>query len=283
MLCLLSARGFTQTPRDSSQVADTLHLVDTLQPPDTLPVQSDRPILIVNLNNKVYHPDGILGKPSFHAQISYASVTGTRKRPVGDIQRFTFGLDLVATSRLTLLSSIRATVQDSTKYEVAGGVRLYPVDPLTESRRKNPDGPIGGFSLTGLVGNRFVSNGGSSSKVVADGILAVPVSTHLTLSAGYRYYQEIELLDVQKGYGSVSIYPRNYSADSAYVNPDGPVGNLALRVSGGGSKNGIFGECQAILPFSGDMTFTMMIRGERVPGPPYRRSAIAGFFLSYYP
>ncbi len=134
-----------------------------------------------------------------------------------------------------------------------------------------------------MIGSRFASQGGSKSNTIADGIITVPVSSHLTLSAGYRYYQQIELLDVQKGYGSVSIYPTSYSSDSAYVNPDGPVGNLAMKVSGGGSKNGVFGECQAILPFTGDMTFTLLIRGERVPGPPYRRSAIAGFLLSYYP
>ena len=282
IVCLLSSNVFGQSP-DTVRVADTLHLVDTLQPPDSQPVQDNQEVIIVNLGDRVYHPDGILGKPSFNAQFTYASVTGDLKRPVGDIQRLTFGLDLVAASRLTLLSSVRVVVQDSTRYEVNGGIRLYVVNPLAERRTKNPDGPVGGVSLTVVAGARFSSSGNTTSKMVADGILTVPVSTWVTISGGYRYYEEIERFDVQKGFGSISVYPTGYSRDSAYVNPDGSVGNLAFKLSGGGSVNGIFGEIQLLMPFSGNMTVATIIRGERVPGPPYRRSAIAGFRLSYYP
>ncbi len=256
------------------------------QPPESdtaqieLPVEDPRVYLLIDERRP--HPDGFVGQVAFNSAFRYVSISGDPSRSVNDLQHYRLGLDLVADSRVTLLSSFKAVDQDTTYYELMGGLRVYTRDPANRTRSHNPDGPVGGPVLTAMAGTRFSSDSNGNSAVIADIRLMLPVSRRLTIGAGYRYYETLTATDVDEAFGSISYYTGPYLKDSAYANPDGPVGNLALRLSGGGSAEGAFGELSLIFPISGNLSLVATGRGERVEFP-YQRSVVAGAGFRFYP
>ncbi|MCK4574273.1 MAG: hypothetical protein KAU36_07865 [candidate division Zixibacteria bacterium] len=252
-----------------------------VKPDDAVPPADEAKVyLLVDEQNP--HPDGFLGQVAFDGSFNYASISTDPTRSTDDIQRYHFGLNVVAASRLVLMTSFTAVKQDTAFYEFEGGFRFYTKDPANRAIGHNPDGPIGGPVLTVMAGTRYSGSSEPKNTAIADFCLSLPISRQLTIWGGYRYYETLTETDVDQGFGCISYYTRPYVKDSAYANPDGPVGNLALKLSGGGSSEGVFGQLALIFPISGTMSLVAVGRGERVEFP-YQRSITAGAAFRIYP
>ncbi|UCD64551.1 MAG: hypothetical protein JSW34_03705 [Candidatus Zixiibacteriota bacterium] len=228
------------------------------------------------------HPDGAVGTVSFHGLLQYGRVNKGAGVSGPHIQKYDFGLNWVVDHRVSLNASFMTIDEDTLRYESTVGLRLFSRHPSRADGVKNPDGPAFGPVLTLGVGIRHPSLAVETSRMLADLGLAVPLSRYLTVSAGYRYFEEIEEVDVAQVLGGVNIYLSRYSADSAYTNPDGPAGQLAVSLAGGGSKNGFFGDLTLLFPINNNLTWKLNIRGERIESP-YRRTAFGGVGFSFYP
>ena len=254
-----------------------------LVPVSTVKAQNDTATVVYFTGTTVRrHPDGPVGSVSFNGFFQYASVTKPPMVPTDDIQRFQGGLNWVADDHVNLMTRFLATREDSTRYELNGGIKVYLGNPVTSDKPTNPDGAVGipSFSLWG--GIRYNDLSIEDPKFVGDFELIVPVSTRLSVLAGYRYFEEISEPDVQQAWGGINFFVDRYYADSAYANPDGPVGNVAIGLTGGGSSEGVFGDLTLSFPISNNVTWKLNIRGERVEFP-YRRVAIVGAGVSLYP
>ncbi|MEW6412697.1 MAG: hypothetical protein AB1483_09525 [Candidatus Zixiibacteriota bacterium] len=228
------------------------------------------------------HPDGAVGAASFHGSLQYQFVTKPPNVPVVDIQKFNASLGWVAHPSVNFMGSFRGISEDSSRYGLAFGLRLYTVNPERKDKAHNPDGPVGGPVLTASGGIRYSDLAVEDAKTVGDFTLLVPVSRRLSILAGMRLFEAIEQADVQQAYGGFNFYLSPYNADSAYTNPDGQVGNAAFHLSGGGSENGVFGDLTMFFPISNKLTWHITLRGERVELP-YRRVVAIGGGFSLYP
>lgn len=228
-----------------------------------------------------WHPDGSVGNLSFHTMLQYASVDKDKGVPVTDIQKYDFSLNWVVVPKITFLTNYNIIKEDSFRYDISAGLKYYLNNPLSKNHRQNPDGSIGGLSVSLLGGLRYTSSATDVSKFVGDVIVTLPVSLTMSFQGGYRYFEQIEEADVQQGYLSLFFYFSPYKPDSAFVNPDGLVGNLALQVTGGGSSNGVFGQLMFIFPLNNNLSLKTSFRGERVDSP-YKQSFFGGLGFSYY-
>ncbi|UCG61208.1 MAG: hypothetical protein JSV52_12925 [Candidatus Zixiibacteriota bacterium] len=228
------------------------------------------------------HPDGAVGSATFHGLFQYQLVTKPEGVPTVDIQKYHAELGWVADDYVTLMARFLTVDEDSLRYELNGGLRIYTRNPVTGSGRRNADGLVGAPVVTLGAGIRYNDFAIKETRMVGDISLLLPVSEQLSLLTGYRAYEAIEEVDVVTAYGGVNLYLLGYSADSSYTNPDGPVGYVAFHLTGGGSSNGIFGDLTLQLPINDNLTWKINIRGERVKFP-YRRVAIAGAAFSFYP
>ena len=229
-----------------------------------------------------YHPDGTVGSVSFHGLMQYGLVNAYPKELEMDFQRYEGELGWVVDDYVNLTARFQTVDQDSLRYELSGGLKIYLTNPSSTERDKNADGPVGSPVISLAAGIRYPDLSISDTRSVGDAAILVPLSQRLTVLAGYRYFEEIEQFDVAQAYGGFNIYLSPYSSDSAYVNPDGPTGKLALKLLGGGSSKGVFGDLMLLFPISDKLTWRLNVRGERTDSP-YRRSAIAGAGFSYYP
>ncbi len=227
------------------------------------------------------HPDGVVGQISLHGQAHYASVSKDPGFRALDAQTYRLGLHTVVSSRITLETEYEALKLDSVRHSLSGGFKYYLKNPLQKNTFCNPDGQIGGVVLNLAVGARFSDSPGSATRMVGDFNVTLPVSARLSLAAGYRYYEAIEVNDVVQGYGRLAIFFSDYPPDSAYVNPDGPVGYPVLSLSGGGSSNGFFGEIALKFPLDGKISLKSVFSAERVASP-YQLSLSAGVGVSVY-
>lgn len=228
------------------------------------------------------HPDGTVGQVSLHGYADYASVSTKPGHFAPDAQIYALGLDLVAGARIALQTEYELFKQDSVRHCLRGGIKFYLKDPLQEGAPRNPDGQIGGVVLSLGVGGRFSDSPSGATKRLVDISTALPVSMRLSLAAGYRYYEEIEINDAMQAYGGVTVYFSEYSADSAYVNPDGSIGHPILNLSGGGSPKGVFSRISIIFPIQREVSLTATLAVERIKSP-YRLALTAGVGLSVYP
>jgi len=173
------------------------------------------------------------------------------------------------------------TKQDSTVYEISGGFKFYLKNPLSPLNTVNPDGPIGGTVISTLIGARYTDHSDDTTRLIVDFDLTVPLSKRLTLGAGYRYYEKIQPRDVKQVYGNINIYFADYIAGAFYENPDGPAGNPVVKLTGGGSEKGVFGESAILFPIKPTTTLKLVFRFERADDPS-RRSLVAGAGFAYY-
>lgn len=228
------------------------------------------------------HPDGAVGSVAFHGSFQYAFVTKPANQPVVDIEKFQGGFNWVVADQANLMARFLTVKEDSVRYELGAGLRLYLGNPVATSRRANPDGAVGVPAVSVWGGIRYNELSIKEPKTVADFEIMMPLSRRLSLAAGLRVFEAIEEADVQQAYGSISFYQGRYNVDSAYTNPDGPVNNVVFHLSGGGSANGFFGDLTLLFPISNNLTWKLNIRGERVEYP-YRRTAMLGAGFSIYP
>lgn len=229
-----------------------------------------------------HHPDGLVGQISLHGYACYASVSKKPTYSALDAQTYVLGLNLVASPQITLETRWEAFKQDSVRHTLWGGLKHYLKYPMKESLRCNPDGRIGGIVLGLMAGARFSDSPAGATNAMGDISITVPVSTRLSLAAGYRYYEKIEVNDVVQGFSRLTLYFSEYPPDSVYVSPDGPVGYLVMSLSGGGSAKGVFGQISFIFPLDRKMSLKAVFTAERIKSP-YQLSLAVGVGVSIYP
>jgi len=200
-----------------------------------------------------YHPEGRVGQIAINGYFEYASNSTDDDRYILDAKKLAGGLDFIPTGRLTLKTRFMLTKQDSTVYEISGGFKFYLKNPLSPLNTVNPDGPIGGTVISTLIGARYT----------------------------YRYYEKIQPRDVKQVYGNINIYFADYIAGAFYENPDGPAGNPVVKLTGGGSEKGVFGESAILFPIKPTTTLKLVFRFARADDPS-RRSLVAGVGFAYY-
>lgn len=228
------------------------------------------------------HPDGAVGSATFHGMGQYQQVTKPDGVRSVDIQKYHAELGWVAGDYVNFMTSFLIVNEDSLRYELNGGVKIYSRNPVTSNRKKNADGVVGAPVISMGAGLRYADFAITDTKFVGDFSILLPASEKFSFLAGYRHYDELEEADVVQGYGGINFYLTGYNSDSAYANPDGPSGMMAFHLKGGASSNGVFGDLTLLLPINDNLTWKIAIRGERVPEP-YRRVAILGAGFSFYP
>ncbi len=210
----------------------------------------------------VCHPDGRLGQFSLNGQFSYASVSADNGTALKDIQQYVAGIGLVPHDHLSLSTSFEARQQDSTIYELWSDLKIYLKNPLT-AVAANADGPTGIPVLHLTGGARYSASPDAATRGLAKAAMIFPVSTILTLTGGYHFYEAIEASDITRTFGSVTLYTNRYPAGKQYLNPDGPPGFLAIKLSGGGSSRGYFGKAEFILPLQQVTTLKLLLGAEQ--------------------
>jgi hypothetical protein len=227
------------------------------------------------------HPDGLIGRFSLHGRFSYASVSVDDDAVVNDVLRYSVGLGWVLHRRFSLHSDFEARRQDSTRFELSGGIRLYSKDPLA-APVANADGPVGGPVLRLSGGARYSGSSSGAVRAVGEAGVLVPVSTKLSLAAGWRFYEAIETSDITRVFGSVSLYFSRYFRGGRYLNPDGPPGYLATRILAGGSSRGYNGRLEFILPLEQTTSLKVLLGAERNELL-NRKTLKAGIGVALYP
>jgi len=227
------------------------------------------------------HPDGAVGRLAFHGSAVYSTRYSDTWRGGQDFQLYNAGIDLVAHSRLTLRTTYRLTDRAVRRHEIVGGVRLYLKDPAHNRTTVNPDGPVSGLVIDLDGGMKSIDNNGFTSSGRADFGLTMPITPHVSVAAGYHWYEEEETDNALSGWARVTWYPAVYRADSAWANPDGPGGQLVVRLTGGGSSNGGTGMAEILVPLTARATLTSALRIEQITEPS-RTTFSAGIGASYY-
>ncbi len=244
-------------------------------------------------------PDGAIGKPGLQIWGYRTDITldATDARGV-DGAEFSSGqarIMLPLSQRVTVFAEYRAENRLNILHQSRVGIRFRASQPqeaesdletntLTTNTLAaiNPDGPLGHpyFTLSGGFG-LYESQTDARFGIVAFEV-TYPWTTHFTLSAGAEFNADTSLTIVNKFFGSLSLYTSRYLASEPYANPDGPVGYLNFRISGGGSGEGVFGQLDILFPMNDQMTIGAFVRGERVAFP-YERSAVLGARFQLYP
>jgi hypothetical protein len=224
-------------------------------------------------------PDGLLGKPMVVVGAGYSSSSGSEKTS-GDFHSYWARCRIPMQDRTCLHFSWNLRTRDSNRYEFTGGLKFYSADPL--SGPVNPDGRIMRPVVIVDGGFRFYDNDTKNGYWLGDASLQLPASHHLTITGGYRFYEEEEPLELIDYYGRVNVYFASYSESSRFSNPDGPPGYLALGLTGGGSSAGHMGEARVLLPLNRSTTVAVVGWGEWFDDPS-QKALSAGFELSVYP
>lgn len=233
--------------------------------------------ILVNLGpipNPPLHPDGALGRPSAAAGIEYNSVYRDGCRGGVDYQKYYAEFGLVPVSRVALHARYAFTDLDPARHLLLGGFSLYIVNPVPTERTVNADGPIWGPVLTLLGGARIPDHADSGTRALGDIRLVLPISSRLTVGGGYRWREEDTWNDPITGYGLVGVYLADYPADSAWANPDGPVGMPAFRLLAGAATDTWGVDLQLLAPLQIGLTLVVALGMERLIDP--RRTVYVG-------
>lgn len=227
------------------------------------------------------HPDGRIGRPSLSAFYTYFTVEKDPGLPVADIQEFGLSFVLVAGPQVAVVVEGNGETDDSSEYSALGGLKLYFASPTRSTGTRNPDGRIGRPIVTILGGARTVAGIDGDQVLLGMGELTVPVASTVTLGAGYRYDDDLRPGDVRAYFASVTLYSSVSSVDSLYVNPDGPVGSIVAKLTGGGSENGWYGRLETVFSLKPSLSLAAGLTGEWADEP-YRRRLGAGIRFNLY-
>jgi hypothetical protein len=237
---------------------------------------------IISSAQVVNLPDGTLGKPNGSLFAQYAAMSTGTKIGIADQKSVGLELRLPAMRRLTLAASYFVRKGDSVYHNFRVEVKFYSGNPAREAGKGNPDGAVRSPIFSVAYGGEFPDQDPPANRYKANFQALVPISTHFSLGAGGNYYQDKITRRADKVYGVFNIFPRAYSADDLYLNPDGVEGVPSLAISGGGSEKGFFGQLDISIPLNPGTTLVFYTRGERYPRP-YLRTAIFGCRVSIYP
>ncbi|RKX29592.1 MAG: hypothetical protein DRP47_01300 [Candidatus Zixiibacteriota bacterium] len=228
------------------------------------------------------HPDGQIKRLSIRTADLYSSSgTGGTVAAI-DFQTFSVMTGFVATSQLTICNRFEIRDRDSLRYNWMIGGRLYLRNPDRYRQRSNPDGPIGGLVCDVHAGIRFFGNPDAQRLKVGDFSLSYPASSHLTCGIGYRLYEQKDSLDAIGTYGILNLYYAQYPSGYTWDNPDGPIGNLALRLKGGGSSQGFMTQAEFIFPLKSTLTLSVLLCYEQFTEKVRWATSIGGA-IAWYP
>jgi len=227
------------------------------------------------------HPDGVVGMLNAGAQFLYSSRYSDTWNGGHDFQQYCFGLGAVATSRLSLHVRFRMLDQSPRRYQTTAEVRYFTADPTIHRTFVNPDGPIGAPVISIKGGAVYYDQSGPDAEALFETAIDWPVSPHLTVGAGYRHYDIRPNSDPLGAYVRFGLYTRPYVTDSAWVNPDGPVGTPVISLLGGGSSQGLAAEGKVLVPLTVRQTLWVVGRLESATDPD-RTTYTAGIGASYY-
>jgi len=234
-------------------------------------------------------PDGALGKPGLQLWGYRTNITLDASDPRGaDGAEFSSGRAAVlipVSRRVTLFARYQAENRLNILHQAQVGFKFRIFQPDTGVKPLgglNPDGPVGYpyFSISGGF-RLYESRGDTRFGIVGVGV-TYPLSRTLTISAGAEFNTDTSTTIVNRFFGSLSVYTSHYLPAEPYTNPDGPVGYLNFRLSGGGSGEGLFGQLDILFPLNDQVTIGGFVRNERVAFP-YERSASLGARFQLYP
>ncbi len=228
-----------------------------------------------------YHPDGVVGMINAHAQFLYSSRYSDTWNGGHDFQQYCFGLGAVAAPRLSLHVRFRMLDQSPRRYQTTGEIRYFTSNPMTHRTVVNPDGPIGAPVISIKGGAVYYDHSGPDAAALFEAAVDLPVSPHLTIGAGYRHYDTRPDTDPLGVFARLGLYTKPYVADSAWVNPDGPVGTPVISLLGGGSSAGLAVEGKVLVPLTVRQTFWLHGRMDSAKEPD-RTTYTAGIGASYY-
>ncbi|MFC1475062.1 hypothetical protein ACFLQG_00305 [Candidatus Zixiibacteriota bacterium] len=237
----------------------------------------------INAQNEVtYHPDGILGSLSFHANFKYYSVSKDPQYSFVDVEQFAAKLNWVSNSRMSVSAQAIVIKEDSTHYRFGGGIKYYLKNPINSYQNKNHDGTIG-FPIISIDG--FISKSSENteeSKLLGIAKLIFPLSKTITFSGGYQYYDELNAFNLRDKFLSIKYYFSYSNPTQMYLNPDGPIGNLVMELSGGASSKGEYGDLSLLFPLNPTLTLFSEMTYEQTEFQ-NKKSYGIGLGFSYYP
>ena len=230
----------------------------------------------------VYHPDGIIGRPSFSVSVTYSSAYSDRWSGGRDLQCYHGTFTLTPHPRITLGAVYRLQDNQRFRHEVIGGLRLYTRSPEPSGPPANADGPLLSPVLNASAGQRFYENNRTADAAVAEFSAILPLTRHITIEGGYRYHERIENDDALSAFGRTTLYFVTYEPDSLWFNPDGPVGQPLARLTVGGSGSGYVIAPELLAPLQSRLTVALLTRFESLEDPE-RTVWTAGLGLKWYP
>lgn len=230
----------------------------------------------------VYHPDGVIGRPSFSVSATYSSAYSDRWSGGRDLQCYHGAFTFTPHPRITLSAAYRLRDNQQFRHEVIARLRLYTRSPKPSDPPANADGPLLSPVLSAFAGQRFYENSGTANAAVAELSASIPLTRHLTIEGGYRYHERIENDDALSTFGRTTLYMAAYEPDSMWINPDGPVGQPVARLTVGGSGNGYVIAPELLAPLQSRLTVVLLTRFEWLENPE-RTVWTGGFGLNWYP
>lgn len=226
------------------------------------------------------NPDGKIGRPIFGLAGDYASATGEAGYYVQDFQNIYGSLSMPISPGATGSMFGQWHRQDSVRYSFGLQSRLYLFEPI-DRLKANPDGPLGQPVVELEFGIRTSSDPDQEPKAIGALNLLFPYSEKLTFHAGYRYYQSIQVQDVETFSVGLTYFSGPAVVDSFSVNPDGAIGYPTFTLRGGGSEYGIFSELTVGSPLNRRLSFYFRARAEFVENP-YSHNLLAGAGLTWF-
>lgn len=230
----------------------------------------------------VYHPDGVIGRPSFSVSVTYSSAYSDSWSGGRDLQLYHGTFTLTPHPRIALSAVYRLQDNQRFRHEVIAGLRLYTRSPEPSDFPANADGPLLAPVLNASAGQRFYENGVTADAAVAEFSAILPLTRDITIEGGYRYHERIENDDALSAFGRTTLYFATYEPDSLWINPDGPVGQPVVRLTVGGSENGYIIAPELFAPLQSRLTVVLLTRFEWLEDPE-RTVWTGGLGLRWYP
>lgn len=229
-----------------------------------------------------YHPDGFVGKPNLLVAVSYGSVKKAPGEPVVDQQQYRFDISLIPFNYLTLIGDLTAFKEDTVRYKIAVGGRIYLSDPINSTRGKNPDGVIGRPVIEGTYGFYYSGiNEDEKSGYFGFGS-RIPIANYLTGFLGFYSYDSLPKFETNELYAGIRIFLKTYQLSQPYRNPDVAVNGVGVEIKGSQSDYGSSGEITCFVGVSRNSSITFSVAAQFLD-PPYDRQLIGGIGIALYP
>jgi len=231
---------------------------------------------------KIYHPDGRVGYAGGWVDLRYEIPDNGTIFEVNSRGRVEVGLKYPISRRFTFLAQYGAEKGDSLFHSYSLGWKYYFGNTVRDNMPVNPDGPTGVPIVEVHAGGRIPDINSRDHEFRASVEFKMPVSRNITIGLGGNYFANDNPYYVETVYGLFTYFPGRYLKGRVYENPDGPEGTPSFHLIGGGSKNGIFGQLDIVIPLKPQLTLVIYTRGERTPDP-YLRVPIFGGRVNFYP